>query len=560
MPEFDPKILEQVCPDWKAEHWDTFKSDQRDKWLTLRDRARSDWFFLSNDLLGYNFQPDVHSDLFAQFPQFDPNSGKHFYQLSEELKKMLILWSRGTYKSTAVIVLLICSLLNDPDLVIMIVSGSEKLAGGLLKEAKSHFERPHEKFEYLFPEYCQPRLGNASEFTLECRRDHHKRMPSVLISSAKAISSGVHPDLLLVDDLVHNGNYKKPELLEKCWEEYCLYEPTINPGGYVVVTGTRYSFGDTYERIQKKAQEEQEKLGKTIWRISRRTCWKDDDKAQGPFFTPRIITKNGQPKPIGNSVDYLEAMKRTIGDEFFACQYENNPIAGGTQTFTPELLDRQTYHFLKRPDPSFTGIVLPENGITFVVGDLAYVGGEKNDMTVFYICKLWNGQIWVFECISGRWGTEELTKKLWNEIIGVYRPAIVYVEKTPAYESYDSSFRSYAVQRGIQNYPIEWIKGSQAKGAKAARIGAVQGPLAQGRLWLFSGMGDYLLLREQLEKFPKFGKHDDHADCMGFVCIAPTGWHMSVVPQPNREPSFLRDAPDPEPVPEGSSCGGVLVC
>src|SRR5436305_15259113 len=101
------------------------------------------------------------------------------------------------------------------------------------------------------------------------------------------------------------------------------------------------------------------------------------------------------------------------------------------------------------------------------------------------------------------------------------------------------------MQRGIQRYPIEWIKGSNVNEAKKMRVGSVQGPLAQRRLWLYSGMDDYLVLREQLEKFPKFGRHDDHADCLGFVCIAPTGWQMMPVAQPSREPSFLRDIPDP---------------
>src|ERR1700674_461424 len=36
-----------------------------------RARAKRDVFFLANDVLGFDFQPDVHAELFAAFPKFD---------------------------------------------------------------------------------------------------------------------------------------------------------------------------------------------------------------------------------------------------------------------------------------------------------------------------------------------------------------------------------------------------------------------------------------------------------------------------------------------------------
>lgn len=383
---FDKEILQRCRPDFYKKYFveatTKFSEEDFEKWLQLRDKAvpssPEQWFFLANDLLGYCFQEDVHTELFEQFIQLDLKSGKTFYQLSEEIKKVLILWSRGTFKSTAVIVFIVACLLFDPDLFIMIISGNEKLAKRILKEVKSHFESPNAKFEKLFPEYCGKRMGNTYEFEIPCRHDAHLGSPSVGISSGKSAKAGLHPDLLVCDDIVHELNYRSPTLLEKCWEEYQMFEPLVNPGGYTVCAGTRYSFGDTWEKMQELAQSEMKLFGRAVWRISIKTCWKNGDQAQGPFFEERTISHRGKDKVIGNSEDFLMRKKNTMRPKLFSCQYENNPIPEGTQSFTPALLDRQTFHYLIPPKESgFDGPVLPPHGIDFAVGDLSFVGSEK---------------------------------------------------------------------------------------------------------------------------------------------------------------------------------------
>lgn len=565
MATFDKEIFEEACPEWCEKILPTFTEDEFQRWLRLRDKAipstPEQWFFLANDLLGRYFQHDIHSDLFAQFPQLDVKSGKHFFQLSEEIKRVLILWSRGTFKTTAVEVFIVACLLYDPDLVIMVVSGNEKLAKRIIKSVKAYFEFPTKKFAALFPEYCGKNMGNQSEFTVPCRRDKHTGSPSVAISSSRSAKAGLHPDLLLVDDIVNETNFRSPALLEKCWEEYCFLEPLVNPGGYIVVTGTRYSFGDTYELIQDASKKEELVLGRSTWRRSIRTCWKDDDPAKGPFFTEREIIDKGKPLRIGNSLEFLATKKIAIGSELFACQYENHPIPGGTQSFTPALLDKQTFHWLVQPDPTFVGPYLPHQGLTFAVGDLAFIGSEKRDTTVFYICRVWNGQIWVFDCVAGKWGTEELVKQVWNNVIYKHRPQIVFIEKIPAHEPYDYAFKAYANQNGIQFYPIQWTAMDMTNDAKLIRIGACQSPLSQGRLWLYGGMPDYALLREQLERHPKSGRHDDHADCLGLVVYAPTGWHGEAVMPGSHLPEMLRKARQDDPTSvEPPKCGTGIVC
>ena len=40
---------------------------------------------------------------------------------------------------------------------------------------------------------------------------------------------------------------------------------------------------------------------------------------------------------------------------------------------------------------------------------------------------------------------------------------------------------------------------------------------------LYGHIPHYKVLVDQLKKWPKSGKHDDFADCLGWVCAAPIG-------------------------------------
>src|SRR5258708_4546070 len=279
------------------------------------------------------------------------------------------------------------------------------------------------------------------------------------------------------------------------------------------------------------------------------------------MFPERTIEHRGKTLAIGNSMDFLLRKKQSMGTELFACQYENNPIAGGLQSFTPAMLDKQTFHWLKAPDASFQGPVLPQQGVDFVVGDLAFVGSEKRDTTVFYICRLWNAQIWVYDCVYGQWGSEELTKQFWDTVVFKYRPQVVFIEQIPAWESYDYNLRSFAVQRNIQRYPVQWMQMSNIADAKKIRIGSIQAALANSRVWIYGHMAGYQELRTQLERFPKLGRHDDFADCLGLVVAAPSGWYTSAVATTSKVPEMLRKAREDDPTtPEVGKAGSIIVC
>lgn len=519
--------------------------------MTDAERGKVDHIFLACNVLGMDFQHNPHDGLFACFLKKDPT--KHLSDLDLNYKKRMILWPRGLFKTSAVIVEIIQLILNYPNIRILIMSGSRDLAMSQLERVKRTFEEPTDTFRILYPDYCGTNLGNKSKFTIPNRTMKIFAEATVTISTARSVKAGTHYDVIFVDDLVNDQNYKNPAALEKCWEDYKDIGPVLEPSGYLFVTGTRYSFGDTYERIQDAAKKEMKETGTSVWNFSIRTCWRDINGKREVLF-PQFRTKDG--RTIGHTVKFLESEKREKGDEFFACQYENDPIGSGLQTFTDELLDAHTVYHFEKPmmesevqriaaqvqiltsqgksfDQAMEETVkkpgrgeVPLGGWCFVIGDLSYVGDERNghkrDKCVFFVIRVVNGRLYLIAAHAGKWKSGEVAEQIIFLLLK-YRPRQIWCEAFLGWEAYDTVIRMIAAERRVQHLPLEWLPMDNQPDAKVVRIGSVHGWLFKDKLYIFAGIEGYQELRDNLKKFPKLGRFDDYGDCLGLGVNAPHG-------------------------------------
>jgi len=266
-------------------------------------------------------------------------------------------------------------------------------------------------------------------------------------------------------------------------------------------------------------------------------------------------TRTFDKRVIGHTLDFLEGERIRLGNEFFANQYENKPIATGAQTFDEVMIGGQTLHDLSQI-PSY------QQSFTFMVGDLAYVGQDGRDDSVLFICRKFQGQIFIFDCDFGNWDAAQVAEHTVNNLLK-HRPQMIYYEKFNGWEAYENIITAHAATRGIMKLPIQWEKGSQAPKAKVTRIGAVKGPLIAKRLWFYAGMPGYSRLSDQLVKWPKLGRHDDFADCAGMVMAAPTGYQLETPPEVLLPSNWLRKLNQSEPIDDSygdNGCGTGIVC
>jgi hypothetical protein len=416
-------------------------------------------------------------------------------------------------------------------------------------------------------------LGNMHEFTVPCRTSTVYAEPTFAISTARAVKAGSHFDFIFVDDLVNDQNYHNAKMLEKCYQDYLDICPVLENTGYLTVTGTRYSFGDAYERIQEQAKAAGEL---SVWKFSIRDCWSAgtcktcsmpavfhdfsvniiqppglaaagctcagfvSDGIRGVIF-PQVRKRDGN--HFGFTLDILTKIKAELGPQVFANQYENNPLSSDTQTFTETMIGAQTLHHPEQFPPV-------QQSVTFLVGDLAYSEADERDVSVIYTVRKWAGQLFVVDAEAGHWSSNQLVETIIRLAI-TKTPNIIYLEKPagPA-DALANLITARAAQMGIPRaIPIEWIKPGNQKGVKALRIGNIQAALVGKRLWLYGGMKGYQTLVEQLCRWPR-GKFDDYADALGRVVEVPSGYQLEQTPQQESSRDWMKrylgsqEAPD----------------
>lgn len=557
---------------------------ERAAWDAARFKCKSDPIYLS-DVLQFDLVENPHRMMFAQFTPMRP--GTTLAELDPVKKRRMVLWPRGHSKTVGLRVAMVQTILNFPNGRLCFLTGGDKLAKIQLAALKRVFEQPTPRFLELFPEFCLTshqkkgsgewsdsldELGTQHDFTIPCRTNTVFAEPTFKISTAKQVKAGGHFDFLFVDDLVNETNIGSPTALDKCYTNFLTLVPLLEPVGYMMVTGTRYFFGDTYEQILDQAKVAGES---SLWKFSVRDCWSttctvcnrpevfhDRESAGAPgtpgypcvgfvsdgvrtVLFPQVTTRDG--RLFGFTLDILDKIKADIGEDMFAKQYENNPMSASQVTFTQELLNQQTIRDANLIPSYFLGK-------TFAVADLAESTSPDADESVIYICRAFQGQIYVYGCRFGKWGSAETV----GQIIAAMhecRPHAFYIEKTLGAEHLDNLLKARMTQLSMPAMPFVWVKVARQKGAKNTRIGNIQEVFASKRLWLSASMPGFQKLIGQLLKWPRI-KHDDMADALARCIEVPTYYEADV--QPVQTSSWLQrlhDEANREPEDDGTNDG-----
>lgn len=560
---FESEIIDNVpFPRIASRRIRAMDAATRAQWDADRFRARTDQLFLAREILGLDLVENPHRVLFGTFLVKRP--GVPMANL-DTVKRRLILWPRGHAKTICSRVEMVSILLSYPNARICFLTGGDSLAKIQLRALKEIFEKPKPRFLELFPEYCLTshqnkknlvwsdsldEMGTQHEFTLPCKESTASAEPTFMISTTKMVKAGLHFDFIFCDDLVNETNYRSATALNKCYEDFLSLIPLLEPTGYITVTGTRYSFGDSYGLIIEQAKLAREA---SLWRFSIRDCWStsckncshpdvyhnrdvnplqppcglagacncpgfvSDGDTSGVLF-PQITKRDGN--LWGFSKAILESIRAEMGPQLFSNQYENNVLAADTQTFTENMIRAQTLNDPKEIPNYFNC------SLSFVCGDLAdsdSASGDR-DMSVLYLCRKSQGRIFLVNAFFGRWGSAELVSNIIRCLTDPqWRPSIIYLEKTLGSGHLNDLIMARANQLGLPKVNISWLKTGNHRGSKALRISNLQEALTSKRLFISAGLPGYQQLLEQMVRWPRT-KHDDFVDCAARAMECPTGY------------------------------------
>lgn len=278
--------------------------------------AQKDFLFFVTEVLGYKEDKSLGfhnlTETHLELCKFIQDSGT----------SKLVLMPRYSFKSGLVTVgYSLWQLVKNPNTRILIYSDSATKAQGFLQGIKNHVEgtAPNSKFRDMYPSWeTSPQWGkwNESEIILSSRTQQFIE-PSVDTGGIESSKVGKHYDLIIFDDIVSDLNVTTKAQMDKVHDCYKKALSLLKPNGEVLITGTRWSYGDCYGRI---ISENKEKKNFKV------------------FVKDALETKDGKLifESIGLTREFLDYQRLEQGSYIFSSIYRNSPVDDETALFRQE--------------------------------------------------------------------------------------------------------------------------------------------------------------------------------------------------------------------------------
>lgn len=202
--------------------------------LAKKQAVEEDLFICAKYLLGYkNVVGHCHDDMIREL-------------MAPTVRKLIVM-PRGTFKtSIACVAYPIWLLLQNPNLRILLDSELYTNSKNMLREIKAHLASP--EFKALFGCWKTQACWNEGEIIISARTKTLKEA-TITCSGIGAQKTGQHYDVIIADDMNSPNNSSTPDACAKVVQHYRYYTSLLEPGGIIVIVGTRYSSADLIGHI-----------------------------------------------------------------------------------------------------------------------------------------------------------------------------------------------------------------------------------------------------------------------------------------------------------------------
>lgn len=203
----------------------------------LRALCKGNLKFLCKEVLGFkDWDDNLHGDM-AKW-------------LKSTGKKKLVLVPRGHLKTSIVTVgYTIQCLLNNFEERILIMNAVWDFARDVLAQIQD-FMTVKSALPQLFGTFNGPTsTWTRDKITVSQRTKATGKEPSISTAGLETVLTGRHYDRIVLDDLVNRENITTKEQIEKVVKRYRDCLDLLDPGGELVIVGTRWASTDLYGQI-----------------------------------------------------------------------------------------------------------------------------------------------------------------------------------------------------------------------------------------------------------------------------------------------------------------------
>jgi predicted phage terminase large subunit-like protein len=493
----------------------------------VRRRAETDLFFFAKYFIGYDNQKNdmivdhVHRRLCELFVKKDKSKD---IKSQDTRKERLVLYPRGSLKSTIDVIDAAQWILNFPNIRILFLTAADDLAVGFVDQLKNFFIIRMDSPSFMnlfFPEFCIPdtktALGSAFTFNCPKRTIFDDKDSTVRALSVLSTGSGFHFDVMKADDAVSDRNSENEEQCIKVTKKINLARKMLMAWGFFDRIGTRYHEIDNYGQTLEK---------ELIGEVERHSgpCWEQIDvKSSGLriLIGRAIVLKPGnENKTYGDAgeegcnllfpeyMSFSWLMNELHKDEFiFEGQLNQNPRPKSHITFDRPLLLSHTVPFKE----------LPVNGPIAITWDFAFSQKKDRDYSTAAV-GIWNdkGQLFILDLVRAKFNHTTLAKAI-VDLAAHWHPMIIGIEDAAGSRFLEPTIINEARNRGMADVlaicsKIDWFPPEQQKDAKKSRMAALHPWLVNNMLYFAAHLPYLEILYSEFEKCLVSHHHDDIPD------------------------------------------------
>ena len=258
--------MQSRMPESLASETPQSDDDQELAWANLRNRAKTNLYFLSKGILGFT---DLKDDLHQQHCNFLQLHTWNSPYAKSNLKMSVM--PRNHFKSTnQSIAKPIWFVINDPQATINLISAVEENTIGWMDAIQKVFLH-NQLFRWLYPELIPAgdKFSEMSKTRFTVPRDASlmpEPQPTLQATSIVSGQASKHVKHVVLDDPVNEMTVDSPRLVDRAVNLYKLLESTLQDfeESSIDLTATPWGFGDVIETALEQEVAEGKML---LWKI-----------------------------------------------------------------------------------------------------------------------------------------------------------------------------------------------------------------------------------------------------------------------------------------------------
>jgi len=425
-------------------------------------------------------------------------------------RKKIILIPRGHLKSTLITIgYSTFRIVEDINIRILIMNNTWQMAVDFLTEIKNHLQRNETLIECYGKLAENPLEWSQDRITLQ-RSDHGVKGPTVWAAGIESNLVGSHPDLIIMDDLVTRESTETNEAMQKIILKYKDALDLLEPGGQLIIIGTRWADRDFYEWILNPDNRISTSFDTMI-----RPAFQSDFPLDTIFGPDGDVLIRDHLWPEKFSFAELKSRYIEKGPYEFSCQYNNNPVPDESAIFK-----REWFKYAE------TGDWRLKRCTSFMTIDPALSLKKEADFTGIIITDVdEQGNILIKAIERGKVAPRDLINFIFT-LYGQFHPNFIGLETVAFQKTLSYSLSEEMVKRGIR-LPLVEIKYNDR--TKDERIKGLQPLYANGKIYHNKEVLNLNFLEDELTRYPK-GRHDDLLDSLSMqleLIVPPKKNHSS---------------------------------